>query len=266
MAAPYFTETDRSLNSPVQGPFDGFSYHTSIFPYFIDLQYGADVLRIAFENIAAGDDTIAGLDAALMDTGSSIGEAFAHFSFWNIFTGDRATDGGYPQSATFAKVPVTSLDVSKGANWDVDTEPFTAKWGLLTLDGSMRISTEAIDGFSQQAVVFAGTSPDDAVLLTEEGVVFDDAQVYVAIGNGFESGDAAVRIKVRADDGASNNANNENNVNNANNDNNTNNVTVDPEPEDEGCATASGSPSVWFILLALFGFNRRSNRSRRVRN
>ncbi|HKP64062.1 MAG TPA: MXAN_6640 family putative metalloprotease [Polyangiales bacterium] len=117
--AGYLDNTERSLEQEPMGPFDQFSYGSSLFFQYLGERYGRDVIRELWE--ALRDQAEAGgsktwpevLDRVLVDAhDSSLGAAFTEFSSWNLFTGGRADpERGYAGGAGYAELEVKGVSL-----------------------------------------------------------------------------------------------------------------------------------------------------------
>jgi hypothetical protein len=96
--AGYLERPDRGLGQEPIGPVDAFSYGSSLFFQFLGERYDRAIVRKLWEALrddvgAEGPDAswVLALDAVLKDAyDSSIADAFADFSRWNLFTAGRA--------------------------------------------------------------------------------------------------------------------------------------------------------------------------------
>jgi hypothetical protein len=106
----YFDNTDRTLNEPLPGPVDPFSYGAAIFFQFLDERFDETRVRSLWERCEDGakgvedPDWFEELDPLLTEeAGTSFAEAFVDFATWNLFTGkvadpsrSYAAGAGYP--------------------------------------------------------------------------------------------------------------------------------------------------------------------------
>jgi hypothetical protein len=94
----YLDRVDRSLTQEPTGPVDAFSYGSSLFFQFLGERFGREIIRELWETLrdhaqTDGPDAtwVPALDAALKAKhDSSIADAFAEFSRWNLYTATRA--------------------------------------------------------------------------------------------------------------------------------------------------------------------------------
>jgi hypothetical protein len=118
--AGYLDRPDRGLGQEPIGPVDAFSYGSSLFFQFLSERYERAVVRKLWE--ALRDDVGAGgpeaswmhaLDAVLKDGyGSSIADAFAEFSRWNLFTAGRAdAERAYDNGGMYPELKTKSVSV-----------------------------------------------------------------------------------------------------------------------------------------------------------
>ncbi len=104
----YFANTDRSLDKPLPGPVDPFSYGSAIFFRHLSEVHGEATIR---ELLEATEDGAGGeadpqwyalLPAFLEARGSSFAETFTTFVSWNTFTGGSAAmDYGYANARNY---------------------------------------------------------------------------------------------------------------------------------------------------------------------
>lgn len=109
-AGGYLDRTDRSLGQEPTGPDDRFSYGSSLFFQFLSERYDRDVILELWEALredAAGatkSSWVSALDRTLRGAyASSLQDAFAEFTRWNLYTASRtdpsvayARGAGYP--------------------------------------------------------------------------------------------------------------------------------------------------------------------------
>ena len=104
----YLDRPDRGLAQEVTGPVDSFSYGASLFFQFLSERYDRDVIRelwSAQRDSGAGTAWVRALDDVLRaEHESSLADAFADFTRWNLYTAGRADPGvayargeGYPE-------------------------------------------------------------------------------------------------------------------------------------------------------------------------
>jgi hypothetical protein len=107
----YLDNTDRTLNQPLPGPVDPFSYGSAIFFQFLDERYGEGIIRAMWERCEDGAEGVPDpywydeLTPLLKsEAGSSFSEALIEFATWNLYTGSFAdpaksydAGSGYPR-------------------------------------------------------------------------------------------------------------------------------------------------------------------------
>lgn len=99
----YLDNADRSLDVPLPGPVDPFSYGASLFFQFLSESYGQDIIRTLWEHMVKGQGLPGGLDTPAeplwmeqvdlllkADHNSSFAEAFQEFCVWNLHLGPEA--------------------------------------------------------------------------------------------------------------------------------------------------------------------------------
>lgn len=98
----FLTDTSRALDTPGGGVTSGFLYGSALWPLFLEERHGDSVVRGVLEEASSTGASV--LDATaevLAARGSTLGATFLHFATWNVATGRRAGDGGYPDARTY---------------------------------------------------------------------------------------------------------------------------------------------------------------------
>ncbi|MEJ7727976.1 MAG: MXAN_6640 family putative metalloprotease [Polyangiaceae bacterium] len=124
----YFSQINRSIDSPPGGAVASFLYGTAVWPVYLDTRFGSDTIRAVFEELAAGDGTVleASDKALAARQQSTIGAELLLFGAWNAATGDRAGEGGYPDAADYPMVELLPLGAEVGAS----AGEVNAKYGM----------------------------------------------------------------------------------------------------------------------------------------
>ncbi|MGK4002495.1 MXAN_6640 family putative metalloprotease [Sorangium sp. So ce1036] len=93
----YLANTDRSLDVPMTGPVDVFSYGSALFFQFLEERYGDGTVRSLWERVEDGAGGEADpvwfeqLDPLLSSRAqTTFAEAFVEFAAWNLLTGSSA--------------------------------------------------------------------------------------------------------------------------------------------------------------------------------
>jgi hypothetical protein len=88
----YLMRPDRTLNLPLPGPVDPFSYGSAIWFQFLSERFGDAVIRELWEASAGDQEGIwfSKLDPVLAGHQSTFADAFFEFARWNLFTQLRA--------------------------------------------------------------------------------------------------------------------------------------------------------------------------------
>ncbi|UQA56769.1 MXAN_6640 family putative metalloprotease [Polyangium aurulentum] len=93
----YLDNADRSLDVPLPGPVDPFSYGSALFFQFLEERHGEGTVRTLVERTENGVKGVPDpvwfeqLDPTLQAVaGTSFAEAFVEFATWNLFTGKHA--------------------------------------------------------------------------------------------------------------------------------------------------------------------------------
>jgi hypothetical protein len=116
----YLERPDRSLAQEPIGPVDAFSYGSSLFFQFLSERYAPETIRQLWEALRDGVDRsgpsaswVLALDAVLKSTyDSSIADAFAEFSRWNLFTARRADpERAYASGRNYPELTTKSVDL-----------------------------------------------------------------------------------------------------------------------------------------------------------
>jgi hypothetical protein len=114
----YLTNCNRSLDVPLPGPVDPFSYGSAIFFEFLEERFGAGTIRALWERVENGADGEAepvwfhALDPLLRARAqTSFAEAFVEFATWNLFSGGAAdAERSYADGAGYPSVNVDDVD------------------------------------------------------------------------------------------------------------------------------------------------------------
>jgi len=97
----FFEDTSRSIDAAPGGVTAGFLYGSAVWPLFLALTYGDDVIRETFEEDR--DDVLSALDVVLGRRSSSLAVAYPAFATCNAATGALAGTC-YPSASTFPGV------------------------------------------------------------------------------------------------------------------------------------------------------------------
>jgi len=129
----YLERTDRSLDKPLPGPTDAFSYGAALWWQFLSERYGREIVRRVWERRPERVRWLDVTTAVLADEyDTTFAEAFLEFTRWNQFTGEFADaaqsydrGGRYPRpAATDASLPVEALAIrlsyASSRAWAVD--------------------------------------------------------------------------------------------------------------------------------------------------
>lgn len=94
----YLADTGRSLDRPPSGPVPAFAYGTALWWDFLTLRHDASLMHALLVAASEGE-VLPGLRALLEAREDRLDEAWLDFAAWNLATGSRATDDGYPYAA-----------------------------------------------------------------------------------------------------------------------------------------------------------------------
>ncbi len=251
-AAGYLDNVERSLDKPLPGPVDPFSYGSAIFWQFLAERFDDGfVLSLweALENGAGTDpDWWDTLDAELAARGSSFAESFTEFATWNLYTGNRAS-GAYGYAAA-ADYPRPKLNLATPPYQDGELRLFYAATQYYSLfPGGRDQMAAALVGDSAGVelafVVERGGAYEPAVIASGASGTVSTAgatRLLVALVNTARSGDSkkpGLCIGSPAEVAACK-------------------ESLDPSPkdsdakEDSGCAATRSAPLAWLVLALLF--------------
>jgi MYXO-CTERM domain-containing protein len=161
----FLPKTYRPFERPVTGFGDSYPYGASLWPYFLEHRFSADVV---VESWAASEHAtfLDAVDAALTPVGSSVDAAWTEMTRWNAFTGSRGALGPY-QTTDGSAAPATWPEVLR--------EPAIAGTG-----------TVYVEGLSARYVPLTVASRSRLVLTPDKGIRI--AGWLVADGRGFTEG------------------------------------------------------------------------------
>lgn len=115
-AGGYLDHPDRSLDKPLPGPVDVFSYGSALFFEFLDEHVGGDVIRELWEDCVEGARGVANPDwftvlpALLVRHKTTFADELLTFAVWNLFTGKRADPTqSYARGAGYPAVKMTGV-------------------------------------------------------------------------------------------------------------------------------------------------------------
>jgi hypothetical protein len=178
--AGYLDNTERSLAQEPAGPFDQFSYGSALFFQYLGERYGRDVIRELWQaqraQAAAGPAPWTEVtDHVLRDAhDSSLGEAFAEFSSWNLFTAGRADAArGYTRGDGYAEVEVKGVSLPYEDS-GLRVFPLAARFfsARVVRPGELRLSLAGdadLDGVRLLLARVASTKVQDLQLTAADG-------------------------------------------------------------------------------------------------
>ncbi len=113
----YLDNPDRSLDVPLPGPVDPFSYGAGIYFQFLEERYGPGTVRDLWERSANGAEGVQNpvwfeqIGPMLKDKANgSFAEAFTDFATWNLFTGKFADPTrSYKNGKDYGKVKIEAV-------------------------------------------------------------------------------------------------------------------------------------------------------------
>lgn len=214
----FFAEPTRPLDAPPTGPVAGYLYGSAVWPLFLSLVHGPDVIREIFEAETDGSRPLEATDAVLRKRGSSLAEAYPLFGAWNAATAALAGTGGYPNAATYPGIATEEL--TDGVTNVTAGFSYFAYRG--TLDGPQTIALETDE--TRNGAVLVPLEGGKARLDRAQRLPVDaEGEVLVVVaGITTKKTDAKFTIRVRAPE-----------------------VAVTPPPSgggDDGCHAAPGAP------------------------
>jgi len=123
----YFNNTGRSLDVPLPGPVDAFSYGSAIFFQFLEERHGAGTVRALVERTEDGafgeaDPQWLAVTNKMLEAHAqtTFPEAFIEFATWNLFLGSKADPAtSYVHGAQYPQVKMEAV-----------TAPYTDKLRL----------------------------------------------------------------------------------------------------------------------------------------
>ncbi len=112
----YLNNTGRSLDVPLPGPVDSFSYGTGLFFRFLEEKYGAGTVRALVERTEDGafgetDPKWLSVTGKMLETQgqATFPEAFVEFATWNLFLGSKSDPTrSYVNCAKYPQVKMES--------------------------------------------------------------------------------------------------------------------------------------------------------------
>jgi hypothetical protein len=206
----YLDIPDRSLNAPLPGPVDPFSYGSAIFFQFLEERYGEGMIRTLWEscengaNGEADPDWFTELDPLLKERGkTTFADAYAEFATYNLFTGKFADPSrSYKAGASYPEVKIESAEAP---HQEEKLRLFYASTHYYGVDpagrGAMTAAlvsadADATDGLTVLFAVQRGSTYEPVVKLTDLGAGTQKVDTsgadrfVVAIVNGLTEGDS----------------------------------------------------------------------------
>ena len=157
----YLDNPGRSIDVPLPGPVDRFSYGSAIFFRFLSERFDPVLIKELYEGVVDGaggvpdpkwKDVLPGL---LAMHGSSFADAFTEFASWNLYTGGFASMGyGYANAARYPRVKAIAVTAPVD---EADLRIFYA---------SQPVYSVTVDGRDPIDVAIVGDDLQGLVLLT----------------------------------------------------------------------------------------------------
>lgn len=206
----YLNIPDRSLDVPLPGPVDTFSYGSAIFFKFLEERYGKGTIRDLWERCENGANGVpdpgwfGALDGVLAAHGkTTFAAAFTEFATYNLFTGPRADPKrGYASGAGYPLVKMESVTApfaeAKLRSFYASTQYYEAKpEGRAAMTAALVSATPAeLDGLTLLLTARRGAVYDPIATLADvaagtETVATSGAEsLVVAVINGRKSGNS----------------------------------------------------------------------------
>jgi hypothetical protein len=175
----YMSNTDRSLDKPLPGPVDPFSYGSAVFFQFLAERFAPAVILELWEATESGTGGeldpywFDALPTVLLAHDSSFEAAFVEFAWWNLFTGSRADAGvAYANAAQLDRPTIETVSPpyqdAELRLYYASTTYYSASASDYTAMGAVLADADPADleGLALVLVVERGTAYDDAVLVT----------------------------------------------------------------------------------------------------
>lgn len=237
----FFKEPTRSIDTQPSGVTAGYLYGSAVWPLFLTLRHGPDVVKDILEKEADGTASIGAADAVLMGAGSSIAAEYPLFGAWNTATKTLAGTGGYPDAAKYPGVKTAAL--ADGVTAITSGLSYFSYRGTLDASSSITIEADATR-VAGVAVPIEGGKPDLARATKLPANMQGDVLVVVA-GTTTKKTDAPFTLHIGAPDPESPSSSG---------------TPATPSTggdggggDSGGCATASPAPSRTSDALALLG-------------
>ncbi|HUN66780.1 MAG TPA: MXAN_6640 family putative metalloprotease [Bacteroidota bacterium] len=168
----YVSDPDPSLLTQFTHPETRFTalngsieYSRAVWGKFIEKRFSRSVMRRSWE-LMRQQSTLAAVDAALTERGSSFREAFLEYAFWNLNTGPRSDTGRYySDGLNYAPVAVNSaLYFPPSASAASQTEAFGSVYYSFCLLASPSDSSGCGAGAAQMPVIVTNLNTGNAYL------------------------------------------------------------------------------------------------------
>jgi MYXO-CTERM domain-containing protein len=206
----FLDNPDRSLDVPLPGPTDPFSYGCGIFFEFLEERYGAGTVRDLWERSANGANGIANpvwfsqIDPLVQAKGGgSFNQAFVEFATWNLFTGKFADPSrSYKNGKAYGAVKVEAVTAPYS---DDKLRVFHASAQYYGMDQGTREAMSAalvskdpaeLEGLSVLLAVARGSAYDPVLTLDDPAAgtqTIDTTgadRLVAVVVNGLQSGDS----------------------------------------------------------------------------
>lgn len=152
----FFSDSKRSLDAAPAGVTASFLYGSSVWPLFLSLRHGSDVVREILELESQGQDPLPATDAVLKTKGSSLAEAYPVFAAWNAATGKVESAGGYPNAANYPGTTVAEL--ADGVGGITSGLGYFVYRGVLDASFSISLETDPARNGALVVPIEAGTA------------------------------------------------------------------------------------------------------------
>lgn len=146
LAQHFFDQPQRGLNSRSRGPADAFSYGAVVFAMYLDERFGPASIVGVFERMGQGSTAEEAVIAEVQSHGGTFADAFAEFTAYTLFTGERAVDGvGLSLAAEFEELPTEDLPVGAAFDFNVELDAWASRTAWLEVAEAIDVTLRALE-------------------------------------------------------------------------------------------------------------------------
>jgi MYXO-CTERM domain-containing protein len=234
----FLTKSFRPFERPGGGFGDGYPYGAALWPYFLSRRHDPGVVVKAWE-ASATQPFLDACQTALAGRGSSVDNELTIMTRWNLFTGDRAAGGKYPDASRWPQVP-KEMPITTGSG-RVYVDGLSAAYVDVTFSGERQQLLVAPTGGIKVAawVVAAGGGYDEGVELKSDAaglVTTLNPGTYTLVVTGLTRMISATEVKVELRQAPPDP------------------MTPDPDEQENdggGCQSTPGPSGGWMIAFAI---------------